>query len=278
MVSHIGKLRVFAMCLIMSTYLSSTTAWSTLLNKPLPDACAEKAGTVLSPLRCGRAYEEGDGRVQDYAKAFKLYLRLAEGGDPTGQDLLGRLYRDGHGTKQDAAEAAKWFRKAADQLSNAGKADLGNLYAQGGVNFPQNYEEAYFWLSMPRWPHEGDINGWPPDGRIRNMVYDFDTPCIYESFDKAVKHLTDEQRAAVGRRVEAWKPPPNRADDLGNCRYNGNGAERNKNDVQEWCIKAAEKGYEPAEENLGEFYNWGRFGLEKDYKTLISGGLLRSRI
>jgi hypothetical protein len=186
--------------------------------------------------------------------------------NPSAEDLLGRLYRDGHGVKQDGAEAAKWFRKAADQLSNDARADLGNLYAEGGAHFPQNYEEAYFWLSMPRSPHDGDIKGWPPDGRIRNTFYDFDTPCIYQSFDKAVKHLTDEQRAAVGKRVAEWKPPPNLADDLGDCRYNGNGAARNENEVQGWCVKAAEKGYEPAEYNLAEFYNWGRYGLEKSYE------------
>jgi TPR repeat protein len=254
-------------CLIVLISICSASAQSVQPSTRAPDPCSHKPIADVSGARCGWAYERGDGRPQDYAIAFKLYQSAADQGDPIGADLLGRLYRDGHGTKQDSAEAAKWFRQAADQLSNDGKADLGNLYAVGGANFPQNYEEAYFWLSMPRWPHDGDIKGWPPDGRIRNTVYDFDTPCIYESFDKAVKHLTDEQRASVDKRVAEWKPPPSRADDLGNCRYNGNGAERNKNDVKDWCIKAAEKGYEPAEENLGEFYNWGRFGLETDYKN-----------
>lgn len=247
--------------LILFMLLASARAQATPIHAP-PDPCGAMNG-IVAEARCGWAYERGDGRPQEYAKAFILYLHAAQKGDAVAQDLLGRLYRDGHGVPENAVEAAKWFRKSADQLSNDGKADLGILYAEGGKNFPPNYAEAFFWLSIPHWPHEGDL---PRlfDGRIDNMNYQFDPPYIDASLRKAMSHLTEEQRNAVGIRVSNWEPPHSPADDVGSCYANGNGVLRKPYEVGTWCQSAAQRGYEPVFSELGNFYFHGFNGIKQD--------------
>jgi TPR repeat protein len=229
-----------------------------------PDPCEEKTGIVVGP-SCGWAFEHGDGRPQDYNKALQLYRESAEKGNPVGQDLLGRLYRDGRGVPQNCVEAEKWFRKAADQLSNDGKADLGNLYAEGCKAVAPNYEESYFWLSLPHWPHDGDYPRLS-DGHIINMAYDFDSPCIDAALQKDKTHLTQQELGTVLARVGQWRPPYSPADDLGTCFENGNGVVRSGRAQITWCFNAAKGGYGPAMENLGSFYNSGNVsGIKQDY-------------
>jgi len=230
-----------------------------------PDPCKGSKGMEIRRAACGWAHERGDGRPQDYAKALELYREAAERDDPRGQDLLGRLYRDGRGVPQDAVEAAKWFRKAAERLSNDGKADLGNLYAHGGKNLAPDYEEAFFWLYMPRWPHDGDFARLS-DGRPINLAYDFGTPCIEESLEIVRKNLTEAQMRKVHERISNWKRPHTPADDQGDCLVNGNGYMRNGREKIDWCLDAVKRGYGPAMVNMGSMYNTGQVGgIPQDY-------------
>jgi hypothetical protein len=87
--------------------------------------------------------------------------------------MLGEIYQDGgpleliHGPKgeisagpvppnaaipKDLALAAKWYRVAADQGIAIAQNHLGTLY-ENGEGVPQDYVEAYFWLSL------GEANG-----------------------------------------------------------------------------------------------------------------------
>src|ERR1035441_10282117 len=82
--------------------------------------------------------------------------------------MLGQLYEDGGmGTlvresdgsfrtvppngdaaiPRDFGQAAKWYRRAADDGDALAQNHLGSLYAEGR-GIPQDYTEAYFWLSL----------------------------------------------------------------------------------------------------------------------------------
>ena len=52
---------------------------------------------------------------RDYVAAAQEFQRLADEGDPRGENGLGVLHVNGLGVRQDEALAARWFRKAADQ-------------------------------------------------------------------------------------------------------------------------------------------------------------------
>lgn len=71
----------------------------------------------------------------NYATALKVWLPLAEGGDPQAQTYVGEIYEKGLGTSPDYAQAATWYRKAADQGYTRAQINLGYLYEKG-LGFP----------------------------------------------------------------------------------------------------------------------------------------------
>ena len=78
---------------------------------------------------------------RDYVAAAQEFQRLAEEGDPRGENGLGVLHANGLGVRKDATLAAQWFRKASDQGYKAAQNNLGELYLTGtGVG--QDYEVA----------------------------------------------------------------------------------------------------------------------------------------
>ena len=64
----------------------------------------------------------------DYKKAYKLLLPLAEQGHSNAQFNLGVMYDEGKGVPQDYKEALKWFTKAAEQGNAQAQHNLGVMY------------------------------------------------------------------------------------------------------------------------------------------------------
>jgi TPR repeat protein len=80
----------------------------------------------------------------DFGAAFKLFLPLAEAGDPEAQHNLAMLYRAGRGVEKDLAVSARWFRRAAEQGVADAQYYLGHLYDTGeGVQ--QSAQYAFVW-------------------------------------------------------------------------------------------------------------------------------------
>jgi len=68
---------------------------------------------------------------EDYKKAFKLWLPLAEQNHAQAQLNLGFMYENGKGVPQDHKESVKWYRLSAEQgLANA-QHNLGLMYYNG---------------------------------------------------------------------------------------------------------------------------------------------------
>ena len=100
------------------------------------------AGTAFAgPIEDGYpAYTRGD-----YPAAFKIFVPLAEQGNPEAEYSVGVIYSNGRGLPQSYMEAAKWFHRAAEKGQSGAQYDLGVLYAKGqGV--PQNFAEAAKWF------------------------------------------------------------------------------------------------------------------------------------
>ena len=67
----------------------------------------------------------------NYATALKVWLPLAEQGDPAAQTYVGEIFEQGLGIQPDPAVAATWYRKAADKGYSRAALNLGTLYEQG---------------------------------------------------------------------------------------------------------------------------------------------------
>lgn len=77
------------------------------------------------------AYDIGDGRAQDKARARQLYEKGALLGDLNACKNLARMQLTGEGGPPDHAAAANWFQKAADQHDGMSCLQLAKLYHNG---------------------------------------------------------------------------------------------------------------------------------------------------
>ncbi|MGH2638717.1 MAG: tetratricopeptide repeat protein, partial [Rhabdochlamydiaceae bacterium] len=157
----------------------------------------------------GLFYEHGIGVQEDHTEAAKWFGKAASRGLTAANDMLGRLYQDGQGVSQNYNEAARLYRMAAEGRYTIASLDLGQLYAKGGPDFPQDYEEAYFWLTLSdqqRW--ENHALG-PFDPAFRSMVDVY----LNSPVDKAAllqdigKHLSPEDKEKIDKRIIEWFPP-----------------------------------------------------------------------
>ena len=70
---------------------------------------------INEAIKAKRLYFVGDALPPDWYAGFKIWLQLAEGGDPKAQYNIGRCYARGDGIDQDKSLSEKWLLKAAAQ-------------------------------------------------------------------------------------------------------------------------------------------------------------------
>lgn len=84
---------------------------------------------------------------QDYVTASRIFIPLAQQGDPAAQSYLGFMFETGRGVPQNYTEAAMWYRRSAEQGDSLAQYSLGLLYDKGqGV--PRDIVEASRWLNL----------------------------------------------------------------------------------------------------------------------------------
>ena len=84
---------------------------------------------------------------QDYQRASRIFIPLAEQGQPSAQAYLGYMFETGRGVPQNYTEAAMWYRRAAEQGDSLAQYSLGLFYDRGqGV--PRDIVEASKWLNL----------------------------------------------------------------------------------------------------------------------------------
>ena len=67
----------------------------------------------------------------NYATSLKVWLPLAEQGEPAAQTYVGEIFEKGLGISPDYAAAAVWYRRAAEQGLSRAAINLGSLYERG---------------------------------------------------------------------------------------------------------------------------------------------------
>lgn len=78
------------------------------------------------------------------ATALKVWLPLAEQGDPAAQTYVGEIFEKGLGVPSDYAAAAQWYRRAAEAGYSRAAINFGNLLEQG-LGVPKDPAQALNW-------------------------------------------------------------------------------------------------------------------------------------
>ncbi len=132
------------------------------------------AAAVLLLLSAGEPAEAGSFpqgvsafNRQDYVAASRVFIPLAERGDPAAQSYLGFMFETGRGVPQNYTEAAMWYRRAAEQGDSLAQYSLGLLYDKG-FGVPRDIVEASKWLNLSTAAAPGRAR--ETRGRIRDAV------------------------------------------------------------------------------------------------------------
>ena len=251
-------------------------------------------GDVRAQNNLGYMYYKGEGVEKDAEEAVKWLRKAAEQGFAKTQNNLGYMYASGEGVMQDSSKAEKWFRKAAEQGFVYAQYSLGHISSHSeAVKWfqkaaEQGYDEAQFDLSRiiseenetEKWLHKAAAQGHDlaqrhlglfEDGgeiektfrQITNQgdtdgMYDMDTMCaLVVSVDRwSIYYALGQEWKSfeqLGKSAPIWEHLA-------------------------FYYRAAEQGYDTAQNILGSMYYWGYYDesrvrsyvqLQKDYKEAV---------
>ena len=77
----------------------------------------------------------------NFKTALKVWLPLAQSGDPKAQTYVGEIYEKGLGTQPNYVKAANWYQQASNKGYARAKMSLGSLYERG-LGVPRNNTRA----------------------------------------------------------------------------------------------------------------------------------------
>jgi caspase domain-containing protein/Sel1 repeat-containing protein len=131
----------------------------------------------------------------NYATALRVWLPLAEGGDPAAQTNVGEIFEKGLGVPPDYAAAAVWYRRGAERGSSRAAINLGQLYEQGhGV--PKDPVQALGWYrkaaGLGDLPFGLATTATPPPQEIQQLRVEVDQ--LRRQLDAKQAELTRAQR------------------------------------------------------------------------------------
>lgn len=177
----------------------------------------------------GRALESGAGVGLDYEEAMTWYLRSAKQGNAMAQHNIGSMYINGHSVQKDDRIAFDWYTKAAEQGLAIAQNAVGAMYVNG-VGIDEDANKGLEWIL------KAANQGWPEARENAFQLYYRD--------------------AKVGN-----------AGAMHNVAYMCLHGWSGEQDPQS-CIKfyelAAERGYAPSAEALGQIYKQGLFEILAD--------------
>ena len=196
--------------------------------------------------KLGNCYKYGIGVKKDSISAFNWYLKSAKSGNAYGMDILGNCYLDGYGVKPDTIKAFKWYKKSAELGDDDGQSDLGWCY-QYGHGVKRDTVEAMKWYEKAALQD----NIWAMDRIARNYYYG---NCVVKNEKEAFKWYL---KIANLDNAEGMY-------NVGRCYYEGKGVELNKKTAYDWYLKSAQKGFDEAQNALGDIFH-----EKKEYKEAL---------
>lgn len=172
----------------------------------------------------------------DLKKAFGLFLKAAEQGEPDSAFNVGLMYWQGRGVSCDRDEAVRWLRMAAELGSAAAETALGNMYGEGkGVR--QDRKEA-----------------------LRHYLRAAEQDCADAEYNLGCMYFEgagvwrDCRKAMEWFRLAAWHEDAEAMYRLGLV-WSDEDWEGHDYSRAEWCFRwAAEEGFREAQYSLAKMY------------------------
>jgi hypothetical protein len=144
-------------------------------------------------------------------KAFELFTRAADNGDPEAMFELGKLYEKGIGTNQNFAKAIDLYQKSADLGFADAINDLGFLYYQGASGLkrdPQKGIALFLKAADLRHPQAMyNVAALIDDGVVKGKTSDDAARYLYAALRSGVKDVL----AQLSERPNQFKPATRKA-------------------------------------------------------------------
>lgn len=251
-------------------------------------------GVVEAYCDLGNLYFNGNGVEQDYKRAFDYYQKGAKAGEPYCMDNLGMCYFWGHGVETDIQKSAFYNEKAAKAGIERAMYDTGLNYERGyGVS--QNIEKALFWLEKAaenKYPNAfvelGDlyfVGEYVEKDLEKSFNYYIKGVELGDCTSKLLLSTFYEKGLVVEKDLEKAKALDQEAYDfyyekavtednseaqfrLGDFYFLGLpliGIDKDYTQAAEWYEKSAKNGFEHAQTNLGNMYEFG-IGVGQNYE------------
>lgn len=204
----------------------------------------------------------GTGIKQDYARAYRCFLRAAEMGESTAQQHLGAMYALGIYVEQCDSSSYHWFKGAAELGNTKAMNALGHIYLDGKY-VAADKVEACRWFR--RSALAGDLDGLYEyglqlamgDTGYRDEELGTGYACIHSAATKGHRAsrkllMNDALREGNYNAVLWWAKALHMSGDhegtkvLADCYRYGRGVARNKRYARRLYRIAADKGNEDA--------------------------------
>ncbi|ORZ28534.1 hypothetical protein BCR41DRAFT_345485 [Lobosporangium transversale] len=243
-------------------------------------------GDVYDQARLGEIL--GDERdPQGRPKDFDWYLKAANKGNPTAQNIIGYMHLKANGSSQGYSRAIYWFTKAGDQNKAAAQNNLGYMYYRG-MGLSKNYSHAFYYFSKTA--NNGDAIGQSNLGYLyehgKGVPQNYSTALAWylkaasQGNAGAQSNLAYMYLEAKGcsqdycKATEWYLMAANQGNttaqsNLGYIYSRKEGVSRDYSKAVYWLLKAANQGSLSAQSNLGYLHSRGK-GVKQDYPTAIS--------
>jgi uncharacterized protein len=211
---------------------------------------AAQQGFALAQSNLAALYLRGEGVPLDEAKAVEWSLLAARQGNALSQFRLGSLYAAGRGVPKDMAKAVEWLDKAAQQGVANAQAHLGAVLL-AGQGVPRNEERGMFWIRKAAEMGQPEavkiLAAATLEGKAEKLAPpDFSKTRLAADGGDPVAQFT---LALMYQRGEA-------------------GAQRDPAEAAKWMSRSAEKGYAPAQAQMGFYYANG-IGVARDEEEAV---------
>lgn len=174
--------------------------------------------------------------VEDYTKAFQLFLQAANKGHARAQAYVGFYYEHALGVEHNTIEALTWYLKSAELGDDCGMYELANIY----INVLYEPAKALKWFLKA--------------AELGNPAAQYKLGDIYFDGEGAEKNHEEAMRwylkAAENGIAEAQC-------NIGMMYLRGDGCEENNEESFKWLMKAAEQEIEYAQFIVGIMYEHG---------------------
>ena len=248
---------------------------------------AEK-GDARAENNLGYMYYKGEGVERNAEEAIKWFRRAAEQRYAKAQNNLGYMYYKGEGVERNVEKTIKWFRRAAEQGFVYAQYELGcDLYSDyydvaENIEWcrkaaKQGYAEAQynlgyflaFYLSEDEENGE-EVNWLSKAAEQGHSLAQYLSSINVEEIPRWLRQITAQEETEGVYDMDTMCALVRR--NVPSLPFSGSGMS-SEGDAAEarkaWFHRAAEQGYDTAQNTLGVMYYWGYGGWTRNIKEAV---------